>query len=61
MSCPTAVSFLVNLNANCSQYHSKESTMTKSQLKEIRQIMQAEYRQAIACKRLFSPIWYLFV
>lgn len=23
--------------------------------------MQAEYRQAIACKRLFSPVWYLFV
>jgi len=35
--------------------------MTKSQLKEIRQIMASEYRMAIACKRSFTPIWYLFV
>jgi hypothetical protein len=38
-----------------------ESTMTKAQLKEIRQIMACEYRMAIACKRTFTPIWYLFV
>jgi hypothetical protein len=35
--------------------------MTKSQLKEIRQIMACEYRMAISCKRAFSPVWYLFV
>jgi len=35
--------------------------MTKSQLKEIRQILAHEYRMAIACKRTFTPIWYLFV
>ena len=35
--------------------------MTKAQLKEIRQIMACEYRIAIACKRTFSPVWYLFV
>jgi hypothetical protein len=39
----------------------KESIMTKAQLKEIRQIMACEYRIAIACKRTFSPVWYLFV
>lgn len=35
--------------------------MTKAQLKEIRQILNYEYRIAIACKRSFSPIWHLFV
>jgi hypothetical protein len=35
--------------------------MTKAQLKEIRQILAHEYRMAIACKRTFSPVWYLFV
>ena len=39
----------------------KESIMTKAQLKEIRQILNYEYRIAVACKRSFSPIWYLFV
>jgi len=38
-----------------------ESIMTKAQLKEIRQILAHEYRMAIACKRTFSPVWYLFV